>query len=150
MKKLLDRNLVALGLMLGVWGCTGPSVHLHGIRNAAELPANCQPHLVDLGEAVPSDALLLGEAGYGDTGFSIRCGRRRIHERLRMQACRCGADVVRIVKENEANVVSTCYRVRAEFYKLGATPVGHPERVIEAHLEYGEKLTGFPPATPAP
>ena len=71
------------------------------------------------GFPAPGGARFLGEARYGDTGFSIRCNEQDIRELLRRHACNRGADAVLLVKESRPNRLSTCYRVVAQLYKLG-------------------------------
>lgn len=105
----------------------GPSVHvrLHGQYPA--LDPDCCPRLVGREGTVPPGALLVADVGYGETGFSTGCSYPENMERLRRKACSVGADLVQIVAENHPNFVSTCYRVRAGLYRLGAAPDSAPQ-----------------------
>jgi hypothetical protein len=100
----------------------GPSVHIRNHHVHPSLDPDCCPLMVERDEALPSRVLLVAEVGYGENGLSNRCSYPEIRERLRVQACTRGADVVKIVTETHPNFASTCYRVKAQLYRLGVPP----------------------------
>jgi hypothetical protein len=108
-----------LVVLLLVSAC-GPSIHIRKHHAFASLDPDCCPLMVERDEALPPQMLLVAEVGYGENGLSNRCTYPEIRERLRVQACTQGADVVKIVAESHPNFASTCYRVKAALYRLGA------------------------------
>ncbi len=60
----------------------------------------------------------IGEIKIDDSGFSINCEESDVIKILKDEACKCGADVVNIIKEKRADIISSCYRATAEFIKI--------------------------------
>ena len=83
------------------------------------LPADCQPVVYRSGDTLPARYKVLGEISYGDSGMSVSCGRDTVTERLRQQACKAGANGIRINKEKTMDLWSSCYRVDAELLSVG-------------------------------
>ncbi len=68
-----------------------------------------------------SDSLQkLGEIRLGDTGFSASCNEAQAIEILKNEGCAIGANIVHITEESRADVLSSCYRCSAVFYKSSA------------------------------
>ncbi len=60
---------------------------------------------------------MLGRVKIKDTGLSKNCEESDVLKNLRREACAVGADIINIVAEKRADVLSTCYRVNAELLK---------------------------------
>lgn len=63
-------------------------------------------------------ATKIGEIKLGETGLSVACNEGDAINILRNEACAIKADVVLITEETRPDVWSSCYRCKAEFYKL--------------------------------
>ena len=71
---------------------------------------------LDLINKVPEGAKKLGEAKYGDSGFSTSCDFNSILINARKSARANGANIVKVVKKSTPDLWSTCYRITVEFY----------------------------------
>jgi hypothetical protein len=71
---------------------------------------------LDLLNKVPEGAKKLGEAKYGDSGFSTSCDFNTILINARKLARANGANIVKVVKKSTPDLWSTCYRVTVEYY----------------------------------
>ncbi|HEY2775238.1 MAG TPA: hypothetical protein VGK20_14415 [Candidatus Binatia bacterium] len=136
----MRRAIAAAMLAAAAAGC-GPSVYMRTDHAYPGLAPTCCPDLYQMNDAVPGNALLIGEVRLGDTGFSTRCSQQEAMERVRAQACRIGADLVKITAQNYPNFVSTCYRVRAGLYRKGAAPTSAP--VTEAPADSDRAVCSY-------
>jgi hypothetical protein len=71
---------------------------------------------LDLINKVPEGAKKLGEAKYGDSGFSTSCDFNTILINARKSARANGANILKVVKKSTPDLWSTCYRITVEFY----------------------------------
>lgn len=112
---------VALVVVAATSACA-PRVRVRRDHVFPSLPEDCCPLRYGLSRPAPPGALLVGEARYGDTGLTTHCSNAEIQEMLRQQACRYGADAVKITWESVNSFESTCYRVNADLYRMEAAP----------------------------
>ena len=128
-------RFVAIASVAAILVACAPSVSVRTEKTAVPLPATCSPSFIELGEPVPPSAIFLAEVGVSDTGFSLDCGKDNAREVVRSQACLAGADTVRIVAVSEPNVLSDCYRIKAQLYKSGRSvpaplaPSSSPDKI---------------------
>ncbi len=67
----------------------------------------------------PGDTLQkVGEVELKDSYYSTKCNEAHALKLLEKEACALNANVVKIVQENRPNVGSSCYRCKAEIYKI--------------------------------
>jgi hypothetical protein len=59
----------------------------------------------------------VGEIKLGETGFSVSCSESDAIDILKNEGCALKADVINITLEKRPDLISSCYRCRAEFYK---------------------------------
>ncbi len=71
---------------------------------------------LDLLHKVPEGAKKLGEAKYGDSGFSTSCDFNTNLINARKLARANGANIVKVVKKSTPDLWSSCYRITVEFY----------------------------------
>ena len=65
-----------------------------------------------------SDSLQkLGEIKIGESGFSVSCSEADAIEILKNEGCALNADIINITLEKRPDLLSSCYRCNAEFYK---------------------------------
>ncbi|MBD3314349.1 MAG: hypothetical protein GF344_01065 [Chitinivibrionales bacterium] len=69
-------------------------------------------------EIRPEKGTVIGTMRVSDTGFSTRCHENEVLDILRTEACEIGADVVILRKIRQPDVLSSCYRVTADFVRL--------------------------------
>ncbi|MBK6962510.1 MAG: hypothetical protein IPH20_00905 [Bacteroidales bacterium] len=60
----------------------------------------------------------VGEIKLGETGFSVSCSEAHAIEILRNEGCALDANLVIITEETRPDLMSSCYRCKAEFYQL--------------------------------
>lgn len=71
-------------------------------------------------------AVKIGTISLSDTGISLACSEEKAREILKNEACAIDADIILITKEYDPDLISTCYRCTAEFYKyIEKDTVGH-------------------------
>jgi hypothetical protein len=61
---------------------------------------------------------ILGSIKAGDSGFSVKCGEAYVLNQFRQEACALGADLINITDESRFDILSTCYRAKAEFLRF--------------------------------
>jgi hypothetical protein len=67
---------------------------------------------------IVSDSLQkLGEIKLGESGFSVSCSEADAIAILQKEGCALNADIVNITFEKRPDLLSSCYRCNAEFYK---------------------------------
>ena len=71
---------------------------------------------LDLLHKVPEGAKKLGQAKYGDSGFSTNCDFNTNLISARKLARANGANIVKVVEKSTPDIWSSCYRITVEFY----------------------------------
>lgn len=71
-----------------------------------------------------SQVVKLGEVKLKDSGASTKCNEGDAIRVLKDEACYLGADVVVITNEKRPDVISSCYRCTAEFYRFSEDYIG--------------------------
>lgn len=61
---------------------------------------------------------VIGKVHVGDSGVSLKCNEYYVLGILERDALDLNADIINITKEIQPNMVSSCYRVDAEFVKF--------------------------------
>ena len=71
---------------------------------------------LDLEHKLPEKVKKVGEARFGDSGFSTDCGFNTNLISARKLARANGANIVKVVKKTTPDLWSSCYRMTVEFY----------------------------------
>lgn len=71
---------------------------------------------LDLENKVPDGAKKIGNAKFGDSGFSIDCDFNTNLISARKLARTNGANIVKVIKKSTPDLWSSCYRITVEFY----------------------------------
>lgn len=111
---------IRLLLLFGVIaiGC-GPGVSRFGYDITGKtIDPDCTVVVIENAAVDSSNAVLLGSVRIGDTGFSIDCGENKVISMLKVEACLLGADIINLYDIKTPDILSSCYRVKADFYKL--------------------------------
>lgn len=104
-------------LILALQACA-PSKAVLVDRQREALPLNCPVKTLSSSD-VPLDRYdQIAVATFGDTGFSLICDKATVHEAMRVEACRVGANALLLVHEEEPNWLSSCYRAAAKLVWL--------------------------------
>ncbi len=73
--------------------------------------------ILDIENKVPESAKKIGNAKYGDTGFSTDCGFNTNLINARKIARENGANIVKVTEKKEPSIFgSSCYRIKVDFY----------------------------------
>ena len=78
---------------------------------------NC-PVTITRSMQITDSVIKVGEIKLGETGFSVACSEAHALEILKNEACALQADFINITEEKRPDLLSTCYRCKAEFYKF--------------------------------
>lgn len=72
---------------------------------------------LDLENKLPENVKKIGEAKYGDSGFSTECDFNTNLINARKLARANGANIVKVTEKKEPNIWgSSCYRIKVDFY----------------------------------
>jgi hypothetical protein len=115
--------VVALAFIVGC----GPRVRVTPDPAAGLTPRDdgeCDARVLREQDPVEPGMVEVGDVFVGDSGFTVNCGRARMTEELRRQACRYGADAVRITLTHQPDFNSTCIRFDAKLLKRSAAKGG--------------------------
>lgn len=112
-------NLVSLFsyfiLSLLLIGCS-TTVQSNFYQQERPLTINDKVAFLDVHHRVPENAKKLGEAKLGDSGFSTDCDFNSILIKAREIGRKNGANIVKIVECQKADLWFSCYRMKIEFY----------------------------------
>ncbi len=106
-----------LFLIFTIWqmqGCA-PSTSLQTVAAKDPLPANCRPLIYYHTDELPENYEVVATVRHGDAGVSVSCGKEDIRQLMFAEACVAGANGILIKDEKSPSLVSTCYRVTAEY-----------------------------------
>lgn len=71
---------------------------------------------LDMEHELPENAKKIGEAKFGDSGFSTDCNFNTNLISARKIARANGANIVKVVKKSAPDLLSSCYRITVEFH----------------------------------
>lgn len=106
----------SLALTLLLVSC-GPAIHSSFATHLQPLSTEQKVALLDIDDEVPAGAKKIGEAKFGDTGFSTDCSFDSNLIKARQLARESGANIVKVyVKKYPNYIITTCYRIKVIFY----------------------------------
>ena len=112
----MKKNIFFMALIIAVaavQGCArSQKVQVSSTRDS--LPENCPVTKYPLSAQRPEKYEVLATLKFGDKGFSVSCDRKTAEASMREEACKVGANAIIIVRENEPDLWSTCYRATAQ------------------------------------
>lgn len=111
----MRKILIYLSLAALVWSC-GATVTSSFTSPKKELTIEDKVAFLDTHHIVPSNALKIGDAHFGDSGFSIDCDFNSNLINARKLARKNGANIVKIIEKKTPDLWSSCYRLKIEFY----------------------------------
>ena len=107
---------ILIPTLLFFLGCSHSISRIGYVPNTVSNP--CAPifkYAANLGQ---TPVTKIGAIKLGDTGFSVNCNKTDAMAILLRESCSIGADMIIIVEEKEPGLISTCYRVEADFVRL--------------------------------
>lgn len=110
MKKTL---IIAITLLLV--SC-GASIQSNFTEQLKPLSIYNKVAFLDLQHIIPENAKKIGEAKFGDSGFSTNCDFNTNLISARKLARSNGANIVKVIKKSTPDLWSSCYRITVEFY----------------------------------
>lgn len=117
----LARICLVVILCLAVFGCA-PSIKREGyIVTPSEKDIDCKVTVTKQEDFHAEQTKLLGTMKIGDSGFSAHCGEAEALKILRAEACKLGAQVIVLRDIKLPGIMSSCYRVTADFVSLSDT-----------------------------
>lgn len=114
------QKLVLFFCLIMFMGCSSTMVR-HGY-NLKNLPVNKDTQCnIPIKRSFPynkDEVEILGTIKAGDSGFSVKCGEAYVLKQFQQEACALGADLINIIDESRFDILSTCYRAKAEFLRF--------------------------------
>lgn len=106
-----------LFLLLGVlFSSCGVSIKTNFQEKKDKLSIENKVVFLDVHHKVPEGAKKIGEGKFGDTGLSVDCEFNSNLIKARKIARENGANIIKIIKVNNPDLLSSCYRMKIEFY----------------------------------
>ena len=106
-------------LVIGVLIQCAPTVNYSAINTSRPYKHSNQPMFVyDVGQQIPANSVILGVISTSDTGFSTDCGYNAVIEHIKKKARTVGGDAISILRVQNPDWSSTCYRISAAVISL--------------------------------
>lgn len=112
------RGFLLLSLISTLGSCS--LMVVRNIENELD-PLNYKEEIAVLAEAdaVPYDAVYVGEIKIGDNGFTTKCKYDDVMRKAREEARKNGGNVIKLVKHKKPSVFgSSCHQIKAHLYKV--------------------------------
>lgn len=94
----------------------GASIQSNFTEQLKPLSMDNKVAFLDLQHTIPENAKKIGEAKFGDSGFSTNCDFNTNLINARKLARSNGANIVKVSKKTTPDLWSSCYRITVEFY----------------------------------
>ena len=126
MKKTL---IIAISFLL--ISC-GSSIKTNFSEQLKPLTIEDKVAFLDLQNQVPDGAKKIGNAKFGDTGFSTNCDFNTNLISARKLARANGANIVKVTEKKEPSVLgSSCYRIKVDFYHFSGDVTKLPQYQLQ-------------------
>jgi hypothetical protein len=112
------KKLSYLFLLSVLFGCA-PAVKSTFVDTSNLLLLVDDVAILDLYHQIPSTAVRIGQAKYGDTGFTDNCDCDSNFERAKVLAKKMKCNIVKVVKYKNRLKFSSCCNIEVEFYNYG-------------------------------
>ena len=114
-RKFMKKLLFGIATFLLV-SC-GANIKSNFTEQLKPLTSENKVAFLDIENKVPESAKKIGNAKYGDTGFSTDCDFNANLKNARNLAREKGANIVKVTEKKEPNFFgSSCYRIKFDFY----------------------------------
>jgi hypothetical protein len=109
------RKLVIAIVLFLLIGC-GANIKSNFTEHLKPLTIENKVAFLDIENKVPENSKKIGEAKFGDSGFSTNCDFNTNLISARNLARANGANIVKVTKKSTPDLWSTCYRITVDFY----------------------------------
>ena len=82
------------------------------------LPIDSKIAIVEVNQNIPDKSELLGTMRFSDSGFSTDCDFYSNLSKARKRAREIGANIIKITQSKSPDIISSCHRMKLEFYKF--------------------------------
>jgi tetratricopeptide (TPR) repeat protein len=128
-----------------------PRVTLHTSSNLTPKPQNCKLDIYYPYQIINLKYTVVGDIYVGDTGFTVNCDKDTlINNIIKPKGCELGVDAIQINKISNPDLISTCYRLRANFLKytdVSSTPaLTDLCKDAEYYMKEGKRFIATQPA----
>lgn len=110
----MRKILLSISILLLV-SC-GASIQSNFTEQLKPLTIENKVAFLDLENKLPENAKKIGQAKFGDSGFSTNCDFNTNLISARKIARENGANIVKVIKKSTPDLWSSCYRITVEFY----------------------------------
>lgn len=87
-------------------------------KSYSTLPIDSKIAILAVNQPIPEKVELLGYMKFGDSGFSTDCDFYSNLSKARKKAREIGANIVKITESKSPDIISSCYRMKINFYKF--------------------------------
>lgn len=108
---------VSVFVLVSLSAC-GPRVVTNLEHHYETLDYKAKVLVLDLDEAIPSDAEELGDIKLGDTGFSTNCNYDVVIEKAKFEARKAGGNALKIIEHKRPSLMSSCHRITAKILRV--------------------------------
>lgn len=113
------RTVILFGIIVSSLSGCAPKVKTKLLGNSYPvLPYSEKVILVTPKNSLPSTAQYLGDLKVKDAGFTTDCEYDRMIQEAKFAARKVGSNVLKVTKVMPPDAQSTCYRIKAELYRL--------------------------------
>lgn len=109
------KKVLPLFLLIFLFSSCTHRIVRNGYSHTNSNNLNC-PVVIKKHMEIPGTLKKVGEIKLGESGFSVSCSESAALQILRKEACSLNASIINIIEENRPDLLSSCYRCRAEFY----------------------------------
>lgn len=95
------------------------------------LTSNDKVAFLDINHKVPENVRKVGEAKFGDSGFSTDCDFNSNLIKARQIARENGANIVKVTENKTPDLWSLCYRMKVDFYKYDGDVKSLPQYQLQ-------------------
>lgn len=116
-KSQVGRLLLLLAMSLLYLSCS-PAVQTRVEKEAEPVPQDRQIGVFKPNMPLPKGSERIGSIEIGDTGLSTGCSLNQVVRLAQKEARENGGHAIKLTRVKQPDMVSTCYRIRADIYRF--------------------------------
>ncbi len=113
---MLQKFLVVACMILMIACQPSATVRMDKMNAYSPLSNDTEVEVVEFGN-ISSGWIRIGEAYFGDSGFTLSCGFEKMVGLAKEQGRKMGADALKIVEHKNPDLLSSCHRIKVVYYK---------------------------------
>lgn len=115
--------LCSLSVCLFFCSCN-PVISTQLIKQARPLDNKQDVKVIEVDEALPSHAEVLGEVNIGEAGLTLNCSYEYVLELAKAEARKAGGNALKINEHKTPDFYSSCHRISAHILMVGDASLG--------------------------